>query len=60
MVWLLVVSSSEECEVTVNCYNSVLQLSVMTGSLLVLPGQGQSLWEFIHKLLQGLPETADV
>lgn len=60
MVWLMVVATSEECEVTVDCYNSGLQLSMMTGSLLVLRGHGHSLWEFIHKLLQGLPETVDV
>lgn len=58
--WLLVESSSEQCEVTVDCYNSGLQLSMMTGSLLVLHGHGHGLWEFIHKFLQGLPETADV
>lgn len=60
VVWVVVVSSPEDCGVAVDCYNSGLQLRVMTGSLLVLPGHGHSLWEFIHKLLQGLPETADV
>lgn len=39
---------------------TVLQLRVMTSSLLVLPYHGHSLWEFIHKLLQGLPEITDV
>lgn len=57
---VVVVSSSEQCGVTLGFYNSELQLCVMIGSLLVLPGYGHNLWEFIHKLLQGLPETADV
>lgn len=50
LVQSVVVSSSEKSEVTVACCNSVLQLSMMTGSLLVLPGCGQLLGEFVRKL----------